>query len=100
MALVNCTECGKEISDLAAACPGCGAPARQKMPARGSYVPYSDQEVAVMLSKRKKTSHLLHLILSLITFGLWIFIWLLVGISNANENAKIDAKIKKGKKVK
>lgn len=26
MALVNCTECGKEISDQATACPGCGAP--------------------------------------------------------------------------
>ena len=26
MALINCTECGKEISDKAAACPNCGAP--------------------------------------------------------------------------
>jgi len=26
MALVKCTECGKEVSDKAAACPGCGAP--------------------------------------------------------------------------
>jgi hypothetical protein len=26
MALVKCGECGKEISDKAAACPGCGAP--------------------------------------------------------------------------
>lgn len=28
MALIACTECGKEISDKAAACPGCGAPAQ------------------------------------------------------------------------
>ncbi|GEM_PF-1743372 len=26
MALVSCKECGKEISDQAAACPSCGAP--------------------------------------------------------------------------
>ncbi len=26
MALINCTECGREVSDKAAACPGCGAP--------------------------------------------------------------------------
>lgn len=28
MALVGCQECGREISDKAAACPGCGAPQR------------------------------------------------------------------------
>ena len=32
MALVACTECGKEISDKAASCPHCGAPAA--MPAQ------------------------------------------------------------------
>lgn len=26
MALIKCAECGREVSDLAAACPGCGAP--------------------------------------------------------------------------
>lgn len=26
MALIKCTECGRDVSDLAAACPGCGAP--------------------------------------------------------------------------
>ena len=26
MALINCTECNKEISDKAQTCPGCGAP--------------------------------------------------------------------------
>ena len=28
MALVNCSTCGKQISDQATACPGCGAPVR------------------------------------------------------------------------
>ena len=30
MALVNCPECNKEISDTAASCPGCGAPVETK----------------------------------------------------------------------
>ena len=29
MAMINCGECGKEISDQAAACPNCGAPAKK-----------------------------------------------------------------------
>lgn len=28
MALTKCSECGREISTLATACPGCGAPSR------------------------------------------------------------------------
>ena len=30
MALINCPECGKEISDQAASCPSCGAPLGNK----------------------------------------------------------------------
>ena len=33
-----------------------------------------------MLLRRKGTNHILHLILSLITGGLWIIIWVLVTI--------------------
>ena len=32
MALISCSECGREISDKAAACPGCGAPALDSGP--------------------------------------------------------------------
>lgn len=30
MALINCAECGREISSLAASCPNCGFPVQQK----------------------------------------------------------------------
>lgn len=30
MSLINCTECGKEISDKATSCPNCGAPISKK----------------------------------------------------------------------
>lgn len=35
MALIKCSECGKEISDKAAACPNCGMPLRKEE--RGTY---------------------------------------------------------------
>ena len=99
MALIKCHECGKEISDSASSCPGCGAPVVAAKPKKGGFIPYTDQEVAVLLSKKKKTSHVLHLLLSIITVGIWIIIWVLVTISNSSENAKIDRQIKKGKKI-
>ncbi len=99
MALIECHECGKEISDSATSCPGCGAPVRVKQHNKGDTVPYTDHEVAVLLSKKKKTSHVLHLLLSVITGGIWILIWILVAISNSSENTKIDRQISKGKKI-
>jgi len=99
MALIHCYECGKEISDSATSCPHCGAPVRAKQYKKGDYVPYTDQEVAVMLSKKKKTSHVLHLLLTIITAGLWIVVWILVAISNSSENARIDREISRGRKI-
>jgi uncharacterized membrane protein YvbJ len=100
VALINCTECNKEISENSAACIGCGAPIAAKQPKKGDFIPYTDQEVSVMLSKKKNTSHILHLLLSLVTAGIWIIMWLLIAISNSSVNSKIDATIKKGKKFK
>ena len=48
-----------------------------------------------LLSKKKKTSHVLHLILSLITVGFWVPVWIIVCISNAIENYKLDRQIDK-----
>lgn len=48
-----------------------------------------------LLAKRAdyKTAHVLHLILSLITFGMWIPVWLIVTLSNSIERGKIDRKL-------
>ena len=99
MALINCAECNKEISDNATSCPGCGAPIAGEKPKKGDRVPYTDQEVSVLLSRKKKTSHLLHFFLSIISGGLWIVMWILIAISNSSVNSKIESKIAKGKKV-
>ena len=41
MALINCPDCGKEVSSNAPSCLGCGAPI-------AGALPYTDHEVAVM----------------------------------------------------
>lgn len=43
--------------------------------------------------RKKKTSHILHLLLSIITGGLWVFIWILCALSNGIENGRIDRQI-------
>lgn len=98
MALIQCPDCGKDVSSSAEACNGCGAPIASAFVAqKGGQVPYSDQEVAVMLSKKKTTSHILHLLLCIPTVGLWVVIWILVALSNSMENSRIDRVIAKGK---
>ena len=48
-----------------------------------------------LLSKKKSTSHVLHLILSIVTVGFWIPVWFIVALSNSIENARIDRKVGK-----
>lgn len=55
MALINCPECGKEISDQAKTCPGCGCPIIK-------------QKIKRQLSKNQK----LYIVLGLICIGLII----------------------------
>ena len=44
---------------------------------------------------QNKVSHLLHLFLSIITFGLWIPIWVLITISASIEQKRLSLKLKK-----
>lgn len=48
-----------------------------------------------LLSKKKSTSHVLHLILSLITVGFWVPVWIIVTLSNGIENRRIDREVGK-----
>lgn len=42
-----------------------------------------------------RTSHILHLLLSVLTMGVWVPVWALVALSNALERGKIERKIRK-----
>ena len=48
-----------------------------------------------LLSQKKRTSHVLHLILAILSVGFWVPVWLLVALSNSIENARIDRKVAK-----
>lgn len=50
-------------------------------------------EKAFLLASKKKTSHLLHLILSFVTCGLWLPVWFVIADQNSGHNAKLDRKI-------
>lgn len=51
----------------------------------------------MMLARRNdyRTSHVLHLLLSILTVGIWVPVWLLVTLSNAIERRKIDYRLRK-----
>lgn len=37
-----------------------------------------------------QVNHLLHLILTIITFGVWGLVWMVITLSAANENSSLD----------
>lgn len=49
----------------------------------------------VLLAGKPKTSHLLHLVMSVVTAGFWVPIWVIVALINQQRCANIDRKIKK-----
>ena len=56
----------------------------------------SDDRLLIEIKKQQyKTNHVLHLLLSIFTVGLWIPIWIIVGLSNSIEKKKLDHKITK-----
>ena len=105
MALVNCKECGQQISDSASVCPHCGAPIIAKMPQNLKYCPQcgasnpgarnrypKDRLTAGLLAiflgglgihyfyLEKSTAGLLSILLSLCTCGVWQIVMLIQGI--------------------
>ena len=53
MALIECPECGKQVSSKAPACPGCGVPMDAiSFTPKGGRIPYTVQEASVLLSKK------------------------------------------------
>jgi hypothetical protein len=53
----------------------------------------NDQTAALLLIEMQKakfkTNHILHLLLTLVTCGLWGIVWMIVAASNATERSKL-----------
>lgn len=55
----------------------------------------ADVMIAQERLSQYNTNHLLHFIISMFTVGLWVPIWVLISISNANERRKAESTIRK-----
>jgi len=51
------------------------------------------RKAELRLSRVSRTNHILHLLLTILTAGLWIIPWILIAMSNASEAAKYTNKI-------
>ena len=69
MALINCSECGNQISDQAVSCPGCGVPISQGLKAQAAMT-YSAPK-----TEERKVGILLGLGIFIVPF---IFVWFLL----------------------
>ncbi|WP_044871918.1 hypothetical protein [Pseudomonas sp. LFM046] len=52
-----------------------------------------NEQIFVLNSQKKNTNHILHLLLCIPTFGLWLIVWFFVANSNASHNQKIQKQI-------
>lgn len=68
MALIPCSECNREISDRAPACPHCGAPTGAPLPAGGS--PITTTQV---VSKKRTSKAAIVVLILLLGLGFWLY---------------------------
>lgn len=52
-----------------------------------------NEQLYVLTSRKRTTNHVLHLLLCIPTFGLWLIVWGLIMSSNNSHNRKIDRQI-------
>ena len=71
MALIKCTECGKEISDKATICPNCGCPLDNDDTPKTETMPTN---ISVPAKKTKKTAFVI------IIIGIVAILAIIVGI--------------------
>lgn len=48
-----------------------------------------------LIASKKQTSHVVHLLVCLLTIGMWLPIWVLIGVSNSLHNSSVDRKLNK-----
>lgn len=78
MALMECSECGRQISDKAAACPGCGAPVESQPMAGQPAAETPAAEAAVPAVNNNRTWIYVVAALSVATVG-WLALVLSAG---------------------
>ena len=51
--------------------------------------------IAYLESRKPKTNHILHLLLTLVTGGIWIVVWVFAAASNKFKRQSLDREIKR-----
>lgn len=75
MAIINCPECGKEISDKAASCPSCGCPIESKTKNRNSK--NVEKEIVLMSCKPATDAYFFPIGIMIISFFFLFKIWII-----------------------
>lgn len=52
-----------------------------------------DNQLFVLSSRKKKTSHILHLLLCIPTLGFWLVVWAIIATLNHHHNRRIDSQL-------
>jgi hypothetical protein len=52
-----------------------------------------NEKLFVLTSQKKDTNHVLHLIMTILTGGLWLIVWLIVTSNKNSHNKKLDKQI-------
>ena len=91
MALIQCPECGKEVSDKVKACPHCGYPMEET--SQQSNTPQPVEVTAINLSSKDpgKTKRIVIGIVAALCVVLAVVIVVFVNKANAEKQAALDA---------
>ena len=91
MALIQCPECGKEVSDKVKACPHCGYPMEET--SQQSNTPQPVEVTAINLSSKDpgKTKRIVIGIVAALCVVLAVVIVVFVNKANAKKQAALDA---------
>lgn len=52
-----------------------------------------NEKIFVLTNQKKNTNHILHLIMTILTGGLWLIVWLIVTANKNSYNKKLDQQI-------
>lgn len=56
----------------------------------------NNAEKLLLMSKKPRTNHILHLLLSVVTAGAWVPAWIIIALVNQQRCANIERKVRKG----
>lgn len=93
MALIKCPECGKEVSDSAQNCPGCGYPliASETTENNDNSLKNSTQvNIPIQPTKKKKSGCLVGCLTAVVIFILFIAIIAVIGGNSTSDSTKTD----------